>query len=83
MLIFQGRVNTFASSYWMSRRLGIENPAPRLFVDALITAGFVALVAAQPWVGIALASVAFSQLARAYVLIDRLSGTANAAAHAS
>jgi hypothetical protein len=75
-------VNTFASSYWMSRRLGINNPAPRLFIDAVITTGFVALVAAQPWVGIALASVAFSQLARAYVLIDRLSGTASAATSA-
>lgn len=75
-------VNTFASSYWMSRRLGINNPAPRLFIDALITAGFVALVATQPWIGIALASVAFSQLARAYVVIDRLSGTASAATSA-
>lgn len=74
--------NTFAASYWMSRRLAIANPAPRLMVDALITVGFVALVGTQPWVGVALASVAFAQLARAYVLIDRLSGSASTATSA-
>jgi len=73
-------VNTFAASYWMSRRLGLVNPAPRLAIDAVITVGFAALVGTQPWVGVALASVAFSQLARAYVLIDRLSGVENGAA---
>lgn len=65
--------NTFAAAYWISRRLGLTRPQARLFTDALITLGFVLLCARQPWVGVALAGVAFSQLARAFVLIDRLS----------
>jgi hypothetical protein len=67
-------VNTFAASWWISRRLGFNNPSSRLFADALITVGFVLLCSKQPWVGIALAGVAFSQLARTSVLIDQLSG---------
>lgn len=75
-------VNSFAATYWMSRRLGMVTPTPRLVIDGVITAGFVTLVAAQPWVGMALASVAFSQLARAYVVIDQLSATASDAVRA-
>jgi len=66
-------VNTFAASYLMSRRIGLNNPAFRLGADVFITGGFVLLSTAQPWVGIALAGVAFTQLARALVLSDRLS----------
>lgn len=69
-------VNTFAAAWWMSRRLDLGNALPRLVVDALLTAGFVLLCPTQPWVGVALASVAFNQLARTYALIDRLSGPA-------
>ena len=69
-------VNTFAAAWWMSLRLDLGNALPRLVVDALLTAGFVLLCPTQPWVGVALASVAFNQLARTYALIDRLSGPA-------
>jgi hypothetical protein len=65
-------LNTFAASWWMSRRLGAVNPGFRLFTDAVITVGFVALSPSQPWVGVALASVAFTQLARTYMLIDAM-----------
>jgi hypothetical protein len=67
-------INSFAASYWMSRRLGLKGFEFRLFADALITAGFVLLCASQPWVGVALAGVAFTQLARTYLVIDRISG---------
>ena len=67
-------LNTFAASYWMSRRLGLTGFELRLFTDLLITAGFVFLCGSQPWVGIALAGVAFTQLARTYLVIDQISG---------
>ncbi len=67
-------LNTFAASYWMSRRLGLKGFELRLFADVLITVGFAALCGSQPWVGIALAGVAFTQLARAYLVIDQISG---------
>lgn len=67
-------VNTFAAALWMSRHLGLTTPSPRIFIDAFLTIGFVVLCPTQPWVGIALASVAFTQLVRTYALIDRLSG---------
>jgi len=73
-------VNTFAAAWWTSRRLELGNPRPRLVIDVLLTVGFVLLCPTQPWVGVALASVAFNQLARTYALIDRLSGPALAAA---
>lgn len=76
-------VNTFAVSYLMSQRIGITRPSTRVTADAVITLGFVLLSPAQPWVGIALAGVAFSQLARTYVLSDRLLGPATIAARAS
>ena len=58
----------------MSRRLGLKGFELRLFADVLITVGFAALCGSQPWVGIALAGVAFTQLARAYLVIDQISG---------
>ncbi len=67
-------VNTFAAAREMSRRLGMVSAGPRIVLDILLTLGFVALCPSQPWVGVALASVAFNQLARAYALIDLLSG---------
>lgn len=67
-------INSFAASYWMSRRLGLRGFEFRLFADLLITAGFVLLCSSQPWVGVALAGVAFTQLARAYLVIDQISG---------
>lgn len=67
-------INTFAASYWMSRRLSLKGFEFRLFADALITVGFVMLCASQPWVGIALAGVAFTQLARAYLVLDQIGG---------
>ena len=67
-------VNTFAASFWMSQRLGLKGFEFRLFADVLITIGFVLLCASQPWVGIALAGVAFTQLARAYLVMDQMSG---------
>jgi hypothetical protein len=74
-------INTFAASYWMSRRLGLKGFEFRLFADALITTGFVLLCASQPWVGIALAGVAFTQLARAYLVIDQISGAPKASSN--
>jgi hypothetical protein len=68
-------INTFAASYWMSRQLGLKGFEFRLFADALITTGFVLLCSSQPWVGIALAGVAFTQLARAYLVIDQIVAT--------
>ena len=76
-------VNTFAASYLMSRRIGLNNPAFRLGADVFITAGFVLLSTAHPWVGIALAGVAFAQLARAFALSDRLTEPGPATAVAS
>ncbi|HEY5304832.1 MAG TPA: DUF2510 domain-containing protein [Acidimicrobiales bacterium] len=73
-------VNTFAVSYLTSQRIGITRPSTRVTADAVITLGFVVLSPAQPWVGIALAGLAFSQLARTYVLSDRLLGPAAVAA---
>jgi Protein of unknown function (DUF2510) len=67
-------VNTFVASYVMSRRIGLTAPEVRVAADAVITLGFVLLCASQPWVGVALAGVAFTQLARAYVLLDQFSG---------
>lgn len=67
-------LNTFVAAYWTSRRLGLARTSARLVTDALITVGFVLLCGRQPWVGLALAGVAFSQLARAFALVDRLSG---------
>ncbi len=67
-------INTFAASYWMSRRLGLRGFERRLVADLLITVGFVFLCASQPWVGVALAGVAVTQLARVYLTIDHLSG---------
>ncbi len=67
-------INTFAASYWMSRRLGLTGFRFRLFADVLITVGFTLLCGSQPWVGVALAGVAFTQLARAYLVIDQMSG---------
>ncbi|HEY5120493.1 MAG TPA: DUF2510 domain-containing protein [Acidimicrobiales bacterium] len=75
-------VNSFAASYWMSRHLGLTGFEFRLFADALITAGFVLLCASQPWVGIALAGVAFTQLARTYLVIDRISGPSKSSSSA-
>jgi hypothetical protein len=66
-------VNTFVASHLMSLRIGITNGPFRLGADVLITVGFIVLSPAQPWVGIALAGVAFSQLARGYLLCDRIS----------
>lgn len=63
-------VNTFVASYWMSRRLGLKGFERRLLADVLITLGFVVLCASQPWIGVALAGVSFTQLARAYMVID-------------
>ncbi|MBU6514304.1 MAG: DUF2510 domain-containing protein [Acidobacteriota bacterium] len=69
-------VNTFVAAREMSRRLAMAGAGPRIVLDILLTLGFVALCPTQPWVGVALASVAFNQLARAYALIDLLSGPA-------
>lgn len=76
-------INTFSASYLMSGRIGIARPSTRVIADAVITFGFVLLSPAQPWVGIALAGVAFSQLARTYVLSDQLLAPAVAATSAS
>lgn len=73
-------VNTFAAAWWMSRRLELANARPRLVMDVVLSAGFVLLCPTQPWVGVALASVAFNQLARTYALIDQLSGPSLATA---
>lgn len=72
-------INTFAAALWMSRFLGLTKPSPRILIDALLTMGFVVLCPTQPWVGIALASVAFNQLLRTYALTDQLSGPAQRA----
>ncbi|MBW4031008.1 MAG: DUF2510 domain-containing protein [Acidobacteria bacterium] len=73
-------LNTFTASRWMSRRLELVNAGPRQLIDVLLTVGFILLCPTQPWVGVALASVAFNQLARTYALIDQLSGPALTAA---
>lgn len=73
-------VNTFVAAWCMSRELALGGAGPRLAIDGLLTLGFVILCPTQPWVGVALASVAFNQLARTYALIDRLSGPTPAAA---
>ena len=75
-------VNTFAAAYWMSRRLCFEGFEWRLGADALITFGFVFLNASQPWIGVALAGLAFTQLARAYLVMDRISAAPPPPQHA-
>lgn len=72
-------INTFAAALWMSRYLGLTRPSPQILIDALLTMGFVVLCPTQPWVGIALASVAFTQLLRTYALTDQLCGPAQRA----
>jgi hypothetical protein len=76
-------VNTLVASYLISNRLGLNNSRYRVGADAFITVGFVLLCPSEPWVGVALAGVAFTQLARAYVLLDRLSDPRSASAGAS
>jgi len=67
-------VNSFAAAWWICNALGLPAPAARVGSDAIITLGFLALSARQPWVGLALAAVAVTQLSRAYALIDQVSG---------
>lgn len=76
-------VNSFVASYLMSRRIGVGGPDRRVAADLFITVGFVVLCRHEPWVGVALAGVAFTQLARAYVLSDLLSGAPGASTSAS
>ncbi len=76
-------VNTLVASYLISKHLGTNNSRYRVGADAFITVGFVLLCPSEPWVGVALAGVAFTQLARAYVLLDRLSEHRSASASAS
>ncbi len=65
--------NSFVASYLMSARIGVGGPQRRVAADVFITVGFVVLCPREPWVGVALAGVAFTQLARVYVLSDLLS----------
>ncbi len=75
-------VNSFVVSYLMSKRIGVGGSDRRVAADIFITVGFVVLCPHAPWVGIALAGVAFTQLARAYALGDFLTGPAASATSA-